>query len=307
MSLSVVIACLNDPAITATCQSIRDTTTGKPVEIVVVDDMSPTPVAAYLKPEFGVNLIVNKHRCGVGPSRTIGVLNATGEYILICDAHMAFSPGWFDEAMRRIAGRPTTIHCATCIDMDRQECVYRGATMNVCGPDRQVKGKIQVLEGVWMPGDMPDDAELPAIMGACYFMPRAWFLKLNALAHLRSWGMDEPMLAIKSWLAAGDCRYLKNVRIAHKFWPKGKLPYRIPVADIIWNKLFAIHTLTPPDIAAKLEAKLQTCYPPSEWQLAQRDLKRDWRIVAQEQSYNRTIFRRDFYWYLRKFGLAIAS
>src|SRR2546422_6959798 len=39
------------------------------------------------------------------------------------------------------------------------------------------------LEAVWNKTPVEDDAEICAIMGACYFMPRDWFLKLNALRH----------------------------------------------------------------------------------------------------------------------------
>lgn len=312
--ISVVIACLNDQIeLEATCRSIRDTA-GNKVEIIVTDDCSNSPIN-IMDSSLLVRVIHNRWHCGVGPSRTIGVYHARNKYILICDSHMRFTPGWYEEAMRRIDGRPTTIHCATCLgleegrmDVNHPVGTYRGATMNVCGPDRQAAGRYQVFEGVWLPGDTADDAEIPCVMGANYFMPRDWFLKLNPLQHLRSWGGDEVMLAVKSWLAGGDCRYMKNVRIGHKFWTKtNKLPYRIPIVDLIWNQLFAIHTLTDPRLATALIDRLVKTQLPNDWGLALRALRENWREVAQEQAANAALFKHDFRWYAAKFGLAMPA
>jgi glycosyltransferase involved in cell wall biosynthesis len=306
--ITLVIATHNEEPATLikTLQSALNCA-GQPVEAIVVDDASNTPATAVIPKELLVKIITNRFRCGVGASRSIGVCHATGDYILITDSHMRFPQGWYEAAAQRIFGHTQTVYCATCLDMENNRAVYRGAKLLVCGNDLQAPGKYQVFEGVWLSGDTPDDAELSCIMGASYFIHRDWFQKLQPLRCLRSWGQDEVMMSIKSWLAGGDCRYLKPVEIAHRFWPSKQLPYRIPIADIIWNQMFAIHTLTPPAIANNLIAQLRQAHLPNVFRMAESMLKDNWSLVATEQAYNQTIFKRDFHWLARHFGFSLTA
>lgn len=307
MKLSIVIACLNDAEIFETVRSIRETAGDKP-EICVCDDCGILPLQFEAK--YNVKVIYNTMRCGVGPSRTIAALNATGEYLLIVDAHMRFTEGWYDAAIRRIEGRPMTLHCATCLGLDAQNMdvntpkgVYRGATMNVLGPDRNSPGKTQVLEPVWGP-QVPDDTEIPAVMGACYFIKRDYFLKLNPLAHLRFWGGDELQLSLKVWLSGGDIRYVEPVRVGHKFWTGfDRQRFNTPPGVVTYNKVFGITTLVVGTAGEKLSHRLKDATSIGEWQPAMQMARDSAHVIAVEQAFNRTIFKRDFRWYCEKFGL----
>lgn len=316
-TLSVVFATLNDQKeAVATIKSIRDTA-GDKVQIVVVDDGSATPLAAMCSNEELRHAVVvtNAHRCGVGPSRTIGVQVANGDYILICDSHCRFMPGWYEVLMEAFK-QPHGVLCGQCLAFDSKhmpkdpvfECVttYQGGTLNVCGPDKQNKAKTQVMEGVWMPPPVEDKQELPCVMGACYAMSRGWFLQIDPLRNLRSWGVDEVMLSVKTWLAGGECRYLEGMKIGHKFLLKHeRQPFNVPSGDTTWNKLFAIHTLCPTHLANRLSDELRKTVHPQEWTLATSMLKRDWFLVAQEQARNRRLFVHDLSWLAQKFNLPL--
>lgn len=313
MSLTIVIPCCNEyPSTLLHTVETAIATSGGKANVIVVDDCSPTPIAEMFSCSPW-SIITNEHRCGVGPSRTIGVLHSLTKYVLICDSHMHFFQGWYEETMRRIEGRPKTVHCARCVgfNFDRNHLVvpegdYCGGTLNVCGPDRQDPNKMQVLEGIWNPPTVKDDAEIACVMGASYIMEREWFLKLNPLAHLRQWGCDEQMLSIKSWLAGGDCRFMANVKIGHRFSKKGdKQPFLVDPGVTLYNKLFAILTLTPPALQDKLIDALKRTSHGAEFDIAQRMIKENAGIVACERARNRSLFVRDFYWLSQKFGLSL--
>lgn len=322
MKLSIIICAVNDEDETLeTINSIR-ATAGLEPEIVLVDDCSGTPMAGDWRFNAlpNVKIISNAKRCGCGPSRHIGALNASGDWLLITDSHMRFSPRWYEEfqnAVIKLIPDEKLVLCATCLGLDRDHLDYNhpvseyyGATFNFHGPDRQVPNRSQTLECVWIKnGELPQDdlAEIPAIMGAGYFVPKAWFLHLGATRFLRSWGGDELQLSMKSWLAGGSVRLLRNVRLGHRFPVKGEYKmFNVPVGHIQFNKIMAAHSLFPADTAARLVEWVLT--PQGKDENRDCDAARvlamlDWHIIAQEMAYNRSIFVRDYGFICNKFGI----
>lgn len=305
--LSVIITSFSDADTANTVRSIQETAGDAP-EIIVIDDGSPRPIPAMP----GVRLIRNERRCGVGPSRHIGALAASGEMILIVDAHMRFINGWHDALTSRLVFQPSALICCTCLGLDannmdvsKAKQVYHGGTINVLGPDRNVKhGRMQVLEAVWNRAPAPeDDAEICCCMGASYAMHRAWFLKIAPLHNLRSWGEDEIMLSVKTWLTGGSVRLHRGVQIGHRFrLDKERIPFPVPREDLLHNKLFALRTLLPPKLADVLLNALRRNTGVGS---ANRSAARDWAEIEVERAYNRTIFTRDFYWLAERFKLAL--
>jgi glycosyltransferase involved in cell wall biosynthesis len=296
-----------------TVRSIRETAGDRP-EVIVVDDQSSTPVVC----EDANRVIHNRWQCGCAPSRHIGAMAANGTHLLFIDAHSRFQPGWYEKAMQRLDARPTTVYCATCIgldfknmDMSLPTCPrYHGASFNFYGADRQDPTKMQVFEAVWNNPEPEDDAEIAAVMGACYFVPRAWYLKIDPLRHIRYWGMDEPVLSLKTWFAGGDVRLMKNVEIGHKFWnPKAKPFVRkffaVPMGYEQWNKLWAIHTLMPRKLAETLEHHYKNHENGAALNAGLKLLRDDWSIVATEQANNARLFTRGVEWLANKFGLKL--
>lgn len=302
MTLSVVIPSHNDTnECIATVQSIVATTPS--CEIVVVDDCSQQPVPTNL---LGARVFRTARRIGVGPARTLGAWRATGKYLLFVDSHCRFSPGWYEAALDVIIDRPKTAHCASCMalsrdnmDLSKHAGCYYGATYNFCGKDKNRPSKNQVFEVVWQPEKPGDDYELPAMMGACYFFPREWFLYLNPLRFLRSWGVDEASMSLKCWLAGGEIRMLKGVKIGHQFRTKGI--QQIAPWHVLYNKLFSMHTVLPAEMAKLLESKMDRGGLLAS---AKKALLDDWHLVETERAYNDAVFTRRFPWLLEKFQLS---
>lgn len=314
--LTIIIPSFNESDIGNTVRSIWDSTTHRSdFEIIVVDDASATPVVA---PDSRV--IRNSNRIGCGPSRYVGALHATGEWLLFIDAHMRFPTGWYD---RLGECDPTTLYCGACVplppNMNLNEAAGEytsGATWNFCGPHRSGPQKgdpkhLQVLECVWNDQPVENLAEIPAVMGACYFINRDWFLELDCLRHFRLWGGDEQELSLKAWLAGGSIRLLKHVRLGHKFRTGGVGPSFKMAWHDLYNKLFVIHTCFPADLARILQAKLggqrgvEKYGSASQFAIALKHLREDWHLVETARTRNLSLFTRDVRWLAQKFDLSL--
>jgi glycosyltransferase involved in cell wall biosynthesis len=301
--LSILITAHNEPLqeVNNTLTSIRET--AGDIEVVLVDDGSQMPLDLEDKT---TKLIRMENRCGVGPARNIAASHSTGEFILITDGHVRFEKGWLDAALKRIKDRPTTVFCATCVglepgmmDMARAKYSYSaGASINFYGPDRNRPEQTQILESVWNPAREGDDFPIASLMGACYVMSKAWFDFIGGLRLLRGWGSDESLLALKTWLAGGECRAMKCVRIGHQF--RQASSYVTPSWQMLWNKMAIAHTCLPTDKAWALCNLFQGG---EELTTAKRRLTDDWGLIMAERAYLQSISVRTFDSYLEYFGL----
>lgn len=291
-ALSIIIATINDHQhLKNTVSSIQATSPGKYVEIIVVDDCSSQPV----EPIDDVTIIHNPKRAGCGPSRHIGALVAQSEWLLFCDSHMHFMPGWFDAAYKAATGSEWTVYCGATPAFDKDHPdpnhprhTYHGAMLTLCGPDRNVPNFTQVLEGTWLSpnewGKWGD--EIPCVMGASYLVSRDWFFNLNALKHLKTWGGDEVSLSLRSWLFGGKVKILQDMKIAHRWLVKGeRTTFDGVQGHVLWNKLFLLHTLIPEGMWDGMNRKINANYFGLDLQKAQQMLKDTWGLVMAERAY----------------------
>lgn len=314
MTISVIIAALNDPDIYNTVQSCFINSTEK-VEVIVVDDNSAEPIHAL----EGCNMRVHRspYRLGVGPARHLAAHIATGDILFIVDAHCRFSPGWDVNLIDALTSQPHALICGQMIALDSDNMRmdngrnYFGATFNFFGPDQNKKtSETQVFEAVWrrkeeFPETHTEGYPIPACMGACYGMMRVNYLRLGGLQYLRHWGCDEQLLSLKFSLFAGGVQFDKGIQIGHKFRTgREKIPFAISNAAKIYNKLFCIHTLLPEPQAKLLASKIPASLDKSA---ALKSLVENWGIVEAERAHNWKLagghLDQRFAWYLRHFNL----
>lgn len=303
MKLSVVIASVNDPDLPNTVASLLSVSKTPP-EIIVVDDCS---VMARQPLPNDCRVIRCSKRIGVGPARTLGVECANGDAVAICDAHMRFEPHWDEQALLRIENQPQSLYCTTCCGFTSNKRkphagTYYGARIALCERDGP---EAHIWEARWNTIEPQDDEEIGAVMGACYIMRRAWFEHLQPLRYLRCWGSDEMQLSVKTWLAGGTVRLLKRVRVHHKFHsPKDRATFQCRVGQPTFNKLLGIHTMTPPELASKLDAAVRVSVPEGEYIEAHRLMAEDPHITILERAWNQNRFTRPFEWLIERFGLS---
>lgn len=305
MSLTVVIACHNEPyEVKATVLSIIETSPANDCGIIVVDDASMTPLAPTLPPDAVV--LRNTRRCGVGPSRHKGIMAADTDWVLLCDAHMRFPQGWYERAMAYLAHcGDNELWCGACAAIDDNhpltspKTIYYGGVWNMCGLDPNKRGHRQVFEINWNKEKLAAGAEIPAIMGACYFVGRSWYERHAGLQYLRGWGCDEQLLSLKAWLSGGAIRMMPDVVIGHKFWT-GRRPFTVAPWHVHYNKAFCMHTLLSPEVARGLLSKLG---PGADHARGVARAMEDWHLIEAERGRNRKLLTKDVSEFADRFKL----
>lgn len=305
--LSVVLTCRNDQEeANATLKSIRDTA-GDAVETVVVDDGSDVPLTL----DHPVDVLRRvSGRCGVGGARHLGALLASRENLLVIDSHMRFEPGWLPKALAKMKDRPKTVWSCTCVglskenmDMAKATKFYNGASVLFYGPNSNKPGEMQFVEPKWSPVDRyKDGEEIPCILGAAYFVPRAFFFQIGGSNLLRGWGSWESHFSLKTYLAGGECRIMRDVRIGHCF--RSATTFTTKRADLLYNKLAVAMTVFP-EPAAKFIADKLTEYhakSPVDLNIAKQIVRSEQRYIESTRAFNEQIFVRNLDWYLTRFG-----
>jgi hypothetical protein len=228
----------------------------------------------------------------------------------MCDSHCRFEPGWIDVIQKALA-MPSCIpgevvYCGICHGFTpkhppfgRPEGVYYGANLQFIGHDPNKPGRVQVLEGVWS-GMRPDNSEISCFMGANYIVPRKRYLELGGMQHFRVWGCEEQMLSLKFWLSGGEVRLLHGLKTWHRFRDGEKMPFRLEYWNVIYNKLFLIHTIFPDDMAERMISRLPKGFDLTK---ATETIRRDWGLVEAERGRNKSLFTRDVVWLLNKFQI----
>jgi glycosyltransferase involved in cell wall biosynthesis len=93
--ISIVIPAYNEEeSILQTLSSLSASTTGKSVEIIVVDNNSKDKTAE-LAEACGARCILEKKQ-GITPARNAGLQAAKGKYVLNADADTIYPPDWID-------------------------------------------------------------------------------------------------------------------------------------------------------------------------------------------------------------------
>ena len=235
--ISIIIPVHNDAAeLSKTILGIVQTTNQEDCEIIVVNDASTDGV----KPSLISKTITNSRRVGVSPSRHIGALQAKGDWLLFMDSHMRFEPGWLDKAIAVLkAGAASTLYCGTvvyCIgetpNIVGMPSNYHGAKFHVHGPHPKTL-KTQIFDAIWAEKQLDHNPIIQCVMGACYFIHAFEYFRLSPLEHLRTWGCEEEMLSLKTWLSGGEVRLLSDVRVGLVWRTAKKLPYSL----FDWEKM----------------------------------------------------------------------
>lgn len=194
-------------------------------EIIVVDNgLTQEP------PDMrGSGRVIKATIPGTSFARHVGVLAATSSIVVTIDAHMLLGKFWADNLREQF----------DCSDWARSVCCgmvghlgadflpiegpfYRGAKLNLFDTS---DGR-RVLPPRWCAANKPGK-KIGAIMGAFYVFKRDWYEKIGAPWRLnRSWGCDEEIISLASWLSGGDCRLLPDDLTAwHYFRDKPIIPY----------------------------------------------------------------------------------
>ena len=228
--LSVIVPNRNSPYTTATVQDILAKATGAVEVIVAVDEHWPNPLVhdprvTYLPPDIQPLGL----RAGINRAAAI----AQGEYLLKCDDHVMFAPG-FDDALIRAHAEDNWVQIPRRYSLDPQnwrinrDRPYRDYSY-LCYP---LKGKKHDdgMHGVewWQrqrerTAPQYDIDDTVSLQGSCYFMTCYHFT--NFLSGMQELGygqfaQEAQEIGNKTWLGGGALKTNKRTWYAH--WHKGK-------------------------------------------------------------------------------------
>ena len=184
-----------------------------PIEIVLVDDASDPPASRTAMraladgigdPRVSLVVVRSSERLGVPGARNLACARATGDALLITDAHVRLSPGWDALLQRSLA--PDTVLAGTIWDPTSQFVGY-GCTLVV-----------PFMGTHWVRQRPEPGAPTQIASSAATAMLRETFAAIGGYDEgMRVYGAAEPEFSLRAWLSGAEVRACPDLRIAHRF------------------------------------------------------------------------------------------
>lgn len=226
--VSIVISSYNEQYLDNTINTILDKDNYLLSEIIIVDDCSHEKVKRN-----DCKVIRNNHRCGLIRSRNIGVAAASGDIVIILDAHIKVGDNW----LRPIIDHLKFNRCDIVIPATQQLSVIDWTPYGVTAYKNAFDWSLNMF---WYPDDGTDIS--PALAGHCFAFNKSWFEYLDGFDNgLWPWGGENIEISIKTWLCGGRIYITRNSSVAHLF--RRKFPYKVSKIDVLRNKSRIANTL----------------------------------------------------------------
>jgi GT2 family glycosyltransferase len=305
MRASVVIAAHNEgDRLWRTVQSIRETTVGLGIEIVVADDASSDDSLAQLRQRFPrVRVVSHPKRLGCSPTKDLGARRSRGDVIVFLDGHCKPEPGAIERLVSDVE------------DLDGKAILM--PVVPVLDEEQWTNSPTTFGTGFWL--RLEDFAcgwadfrslrphgtfmESPSLVGCCFAISRKLYLRLRGFdRHMRQWGVEDIDLGLKAWLL-GHSTLLTRSWIGHRF---RKTFDNYPVDDsepVVSAMRMARKNFSEPAWITWLERSRER-YPETTWNKAFLGFKRRQDSVERERDYILRARVRDEFDYAERFGLS---
>ena len=291
-SISIVIPTYNDAARTCkTIDNIFSSCSNKNnLDVIVVNDGS---TEKYEIKNKQVTYIENKSNIGISQSRNIGILAAKSDQILTTDSHILFEKkGWDEEIIEAVKSNPQSILCFACRDLSSKKVYYAGGFSFLHSNTDLILNPNLLI-------DIPNVnfCDVPAVIGGAYAFSKNWYSNILGMNGIIGCGVGETFLSIKSYLAGGDCKLIKDIKIGHDFQ---KIEYTISKGNIYYNKIFLSMTILPSLFTTIVINMLPNG---KDKDLAMELFKRNSKDMMQKRLDYEEIFKKPFEEYVNKFKL----
>lgn len=249
--LTVIIPFQNEGCeVEKTVTSVR--ATAKDVKIMLVDDCSDDNYDYKKVAEiFGCDYYRNSKNLGVAGSRNFGVFKCTTPYFVLLDAHMRFYDfNWDEKLIELLDQNPQRLITSNTVYFTKtREGIYNNENGKV-GRNRfgTYAAYVNMQEPGWeytakwtgkLSEQDKDVVPVSCVLGAVYASSVNWWFKIGGLTGLIKYGLDEPLMSIKTWLAGGEVLLIKNWGVGHLY--RGKGPYEVDLTKVDYNQLYLIH------------------------------------------------------------------
>jgi glycosyltransferase involved in cell wall biosynthesis len=311
---------------------------GGGVEVIIVDDASHDPPdPSIVKRHPNVRVLTNAVNMGVGYSFDRGVLEATGDVLLLMGSDVLLRDrSWPEQALSLSRYYPKSIICSVCVGLSESTYRWEGKTrrhgadiifratasdLPPASPLRDIVDYSDILQCRWIKEKRDDKPYcVPSVLGAAYIVRRDWYLHIGGWGWLdeglsfsreerkwmghKKWGGLEPMISLKSWFAGGDCMVDPGWETGHIFGRGNHIKKtRARRMDMYWfNKLYSAHTLFSSEEASILDNHL----PHGRNQNTARTIiSRNNNIISHQRDYNNSIKQRDYSIFVDRFGYGL--
>ena len=209
--LSIIIPAYMEPYLAKTVDSLHESAKG-PIEVIVVLDgywpekIPEKCVVIHSTSDVGMRTAINK-----------GARIAKGKYLMKCDAHCLFKPG-FDLQLKNDC-QENWMMVPVLYQMDMDKWRRQGT-----------RREFQYFDKTDMKGhDWPEFAErcegqqlcdLLTSQGSCWFTPLEWFKKIGMEDDVNygKMGREAQEMCLKTWTNGG--RYVLNRNVWYAHWRK---------------------------------------------------------------------------------------
>lgn len=289
--LTVIIPFLNEKEeVRSTVKSLRENSDFD-FEIILINDCS-TDGYDYKKvaEDFGTKYIEHSERMGVAASRDEGVNKCNTEFFLFLDAHMrVYQRDWVEILVRELEKERKCLFCTSTLSLDKD------GVQNTDNLGYGSRIDFQDLSAPWMTDevDNSDDRiiDIPCVMGASYACSKSYWLYLDGLNGLKSYGFDEQLISIKVWLDGGRCRLLKDIKFGHIFRVAMPVPYEVRPKDFLKNLLFVTELFLGFDMKLKILHKYRAeCGAQYVSEIINELVENEGHFILERKQHYNTIF-----------------
>lgn len=247
--LSILIPALNEPYLQQTVDDIlRHTETD--FEIIVGLDGWLPKREGLLKGYERIKSIYEKKSIGQRAMIHKLARQATGKYVVKCDAHCSFAQGFDKALLDKMEDDLTMTPMLATLDVKDWRIISKPITTNyLFDSELRFQYDNEVKTG--------DLIETMALQGSFYMMTKKRFLDLNICDEkLGSWGFQGVETALKSWLSGG--RVVTNTDTFYGHYFRNKLTGEQRYTD---------------EEAKKVQDKMKKIWLKDKWPKQTRDLK----------------------------------
>ena len=244
MGRKILTACIcfrnEGEEVAETVRSVMETT--QYTKVLLVDDCSDDGYDyRAVADRWGCDYKRMDKRVGSVGAKDWAGRNAASEYFVLLDGHMRFYDmdwdlrlvGLLDKNPKGIISSRTVYRSV----MDGK-VVDDGVPRSFCayvrfddGYDFDPKWTDRVLN--YNAEDKTSD--VACVLGACYATSKSWWSYIDGLRGLETYGLEESMMSIKTWLCGGCCKVTHDWGVGHLY--RDKNPNYIDTSVIDANRL----------------------------------------------------------------------
>jgi glycosyltransferase involved in cell wall biosynthesis len=219
----------NSPYTAQTIQDLLDNARGDVEVICHVDEKFPEP---RIRDRRVTYLTHDGEPRGMRAGINAAAKAATGEFLMKCDDHCAFAPG-YDLALERAHAEDNWVQVPRRYSLDvdkwrRDLSRPHRDYLYLCYPQKGKKHDDGMHGSEWYERQRErahghDIDETPSMQGSCYFMTKHYFDKvLRGLSEVGygRFAQEAQEVGMKTWLGGGALKVNKHTWYAH--WHKGK-------------------------------------------------------------------------------------